>query len=168
MIIVADAVEFLAADFKAELSKNDTCSEAHAVLQNVVAKCFAKDPESLETMVGRFPAAPNIVPLVAPPFIFQAARTTGTLRKAGVFSNVPVIGLHSLILFQTQLQVRTKDFNVWPVTRREWAIDPHDVAGADTDTNFIAQTTILELEGVECLGTFPLIRRLAISCVNLK
>jgi hypothetical protein len=108
------------------------------VLLNIVAKSHRKDPEGLEPMVHRFATVSNLASFLVPTVVLNETNATRTLRRTWVFSDVSVVGLDPLLWIETQLQCKSKNLEVVPITRWEGTTDPTDVPGADVVSQLVA------------------------------
>lgn len=101
------------------------------MLLNVVAKSLRKDSKGLEPMVDRFTTVSHLASFLVPTLVLHETNTARTHGKARVFSYVSIVGLNPLIVIKTQLQCKSKNFKIIPITRWKWTTEPTEVPGAD-------------------------------------
>ena len=140
LIFVVNRKQWLSV-FEGELCEASNGSKHFLVKQNVMAVSRLEDVPPLEATIARF------VPRLYPGS--HCAAVVGRAFCLGEAVFIPLVRFHPLPRPEVPFQGHSEDHVVVVLARLEGTMPPADVAGQDVDANFISQSRVLELVGIE-------------------
>jgi hypothetical protein len=142
------ALEWVLSIIEGELGTDCHSHEHHPVFVSIVSVHGLETVELLEPTVHRLmPGSSALLGLLV-----DLRNVIISSSNRSSFTWVAIVGLDFLAWSERLLQSISKDLEVGPCATGERAMDPNDISGLNTNSNFIPQSSSPELVGVPLLA----------------